>query len=738
MKKSRKIPIILSLFALGLLIFAGQVQAQQSARLVIEQVDSSQFPQVEAYLSVSDVQGFPVKGLTRDNFAVSEDGQPVADFEISSVQNIQQPLAFVLLIDTSGSMDWTTGSTVPMQDAISAAKGFVDTLSPQDQVAVVTFNSQVAVVQNLTSDKGRAHAALDSLVAGGDTALYDGLVEAISQIKNLTDRKVVLLITDGIESGISGYTFDQAVNEAVRWSVPVYPIGFGAVDEQQLDQLAELTGGYAQVQPDSSTLQYSLTTVQQILREQYLLRFESGLPADGLEHTLSVVIDYPNTQLEASQSFVALPGELTVTLPDFEDGQIIGGKLRFAPEVVSPAAVSSLQIKIDGQPLDTVLDAPFEYNWDASSVATGPHQFDFVVEDSAGNQGEFSITLIVEPALTVAIDAPVDGDKVSVTTTLSATVTAQGAIAKVEFYIDDQLLDTINYAPFEVEWPLQGVDLGEHDIMVVAGDAAGNSAEELITVEVVEPITISFVDLEDGDLLRGAPDIKLIVENQFEIEEVVIFVNDEQLASFAAPPYQVEWPLYNVSPGEYVISAEARDVEGHTAQDEVNVEVHREGVVQEQPTTAPSTETETVPVTPSIASDNSYLIWIVVILVLAFAGILIPLLLRKRTGSGTVSSRTASTAVLHEMEGHAPGKAWPLATAEVRLGRKRDENDIHLKGRSASRRMGFIRFDHRGYSLYNLSPNNPAVVNGEPVPQQKLLQNGDVIQLGESKFRFEG
>lgn len=743
MNRLKRFPWLLSLMILALLIFTGGVLAQQSARAVIEQVDSSQFPQVEAYLSVSDVRGFPVKGLTEENFIVSEDGQPVAEFQISAVQNVQQPLAFVLLIDTSGSMDWNTGETVPMQDAVAAAKGFVDTLSEQDQVAVVTFDSQVEVVQGLSSDKGLAHVALDSLEAGGDTALYDGLVEAISQLKDVSDRKVVLLITDGIESGISGFTFDQAVNEAVRWSTPVYPIGFGAVDEQQLNQLAELTGGYAQVQPDSSTLQYSLSTVQQILREQYLLRFESGLPADGLEHTLSVVVDYPNNRLEASQGFVALPGEVTLSLPDYVDGQTIGGKLRFAPEVVSPAGVSSLQINIDGELLDTVLSEPFEYNWDASTVANGPHQFDFVVEDNAGNLGEFSITLIVEPAVTVAIEAPSDEDKVSVTTTLAATVTAQSAIAKVEFYIDDQLLDTITYAPFEAVWSLENTALGEHEIKVVASDAAGNSAEDKIAVEVVEPITISFVDLQDGDLLRGAPDIKLQVTHQFEIDEVVILVDDNQLASFSAPPYQVEWPLYNVSPGDYVISAEARDVDGHSARVEVNVEVNREGVISGDETSVPDDITAVAPGGTALTSDNSYMIWIVVILVLAFAGIVVPLVLRRRKtnaagGAGALAAGAAGTAALHELEGNAPGKVWPLTATEVRLGRKRDENDIHLKGRSASRRMAFIRFDHRGYTLYSLSPNNPAQVNGESVPQQKLLQNGDIIQLGESRFRFEG
>jgi VWFA-related protein len=733
MRRLTRYPWLLGLLVVALFLFSGLALAQQSARMAIEQVDSSLFPRVEAYLSVSDVQGFPVKDLSEENFSVSEDGQPVADFEINSVQNTKQPLAFVLLVDTSGSMAWSSDTTTPMDDAISAAKGFVDTLSPQDQVAVLTFSSQADVVQGLTSEKGITHVALDSLVAAGDTALYDGLVEAVAQLKDVPVRKVILLITDGIESGISGYTFDQAVNEAVRWSIPVYPIGFGAVDEQQLTQLAVLTGGYAQVQPDSSTLQSSLTTVQQILREQYLLRFESGLPADGLDHNLSVVVDYPNNHLETSQSFFAQPGEVTVALPDFQDGQTVGGKLRFAPEIVSPAEVSSLKISIDGQLLDSVLTEPFEYNWDAGTVSDGPHQFDFVVEDSAGNLGEFSLTLNVEPAVAVAIDAPSEGDALSITTTIAASVSAQAAIAKVEFYVDDELLDTRTTEPFESDWPVEAEALGKHEIKVVASDAAGNSAEDQVNVNIIEPIRVAFTNLQDGDVLRGAPQIVVQVDAQFPIDEVIILVDGDELGSFIAPPYQVEWPLYNVDPGQYVILAVARDVDGHEAQVEVTVDVNVSGAASEDGDEV--VETDAVPDSAVIPTKQSnYGLWFAIIAVLALAGVLIPLALRKRRAA--VGAPTGGAA-LHELQGHTPGKVWSLGAAEIRLGRKRDENDIHIKGRSASRRMGIIRVDQNGYTLYNLSPNNPAVVNGAPVPQQILLRNGDLIQLGESQFRFE-
>ena len=502
---------------------------------------------------------------------------------------------------------------------------------------------------------------------------------------------------------------------------------------------AAFTGGLAQVQPDSSTLQASFTTIQQVLREQYLLRYNSNLPADGQEYTLAVTADFQTQHLETAHQFTAQPGELTVSLPDFEAGQTIGGKIRFVPEIVGPAPVSSLQISLDGAPLDQVLSAPFEYNWDANTVFEGSHEFQFTVEDTAGNVGRFSITLNIEPAVTVSLNALDDGDELSVTTTLSAAVTSQAGIAKVEFFIDSVLLDTRERAPYQTDWLVEKAGMGDHEIKVVATDVAGNSSQALISVTVRPPILITFTNLKDGDLMRGSPEISVDVDAMFEIAQVVISADGQELASLSSPPYTVKWPLYNVDAGKYVISAEARDTEGHTAQAEVSVDVNRAGVVTDDNLEDGAGSGTTGGGTAGGGEEmggGSMGIWIAVIAVLLLAGILIPLALRKR-GKTQGAEPASGTATLHEVQGNTPGKKWALTTVEVNLGRKRDENDIHLKGLKASRRMAVIRIQPDGHVIYSLSPNNPVIINGSPVAQQYTLQPGDTIQLGESEFRFE-
>ena len=625
MKNKWILHLLLALFILQTSIFTAiPANAQANIHLNIDAVNNSLFPQMELNLSVSDTQGFPVKGLTEGNFSVTEDSQPVSGVVVIPAQNIQQPLAFVLVIDTSGSMGGSSTPT-PLQNAIQAAKAFIDALSPQDQVALIAFADQVALVQDLTADKTIVHNALDTLKPSGNTALYDALVKAVDTLKNRSERRVIVLLTDGVDSGVGQFTFDDAVNEAARWAVPVYPIGFGSVDKSELEKLASLTGGAAQIQPNSSTLQAAFQVVLGILREQYVLRYTSSLPADGKEHELVVKLDYQGWHVEQSRKFVAQPSELKITLPGFSEGQVIGGMVRFAPEIVSPGPMAELNILIDGQVLTNVLATPFEYAWDSTTVTPGEHEFTFNAKDIADNTGQATIHMNIQPPIIVQIEKPTQGETLSGKTVLIANVTAFSKVASVQFLIDSKPLQTLDSSPYEVEWNLSGVPSGPHTIEVIATDVNGFSA-------------------------RSSLDIKVALQK------------------------------------------------------------------------------------------GSGMLWLALLVILAAVALILPLSLRRRRASGSKASGAVSSlgsgTVLVELEGMNPQSTWPLSAGEIRLGRKRDENDIHLKGLSASRCHAVIRFQEGGHVIFSLNPGNPVYVNDSPV-QQQALGAGDVLRMGESIFRYE-
>ena len=112
-------------------------------------------------------------------------------------------------------------------------------------------------------------------------------------------------------------------------------------------------------------------------------------------------------------------------------------------------------------------------------------------------------------------------------------------------------------------------------------------------------------------------------------------------------------------------------------------------------------------------------------------------LLGGRTEAPVQGVKISQPVVLREMEGLQPGQVWELGAEETRIGRKKNENDIPVAGRSASRRHALIRRSEGHYVLHDLNPANPTYVNGQPVQGQQTLALGDMIRIGESEFKLE-
>ena len=228
---------------------------------------------VNVFANVTDATGAVVGGLTKEDFAITEDGraQKIAVFERQS----ELPLNLVLGIDTSGSVR----KDLPlMQDA---SRKFVHALlRGQDQISLLEFSTFVRQVVPFTNQAGKIDRGLSSLRGGPATALYDAIFLASQNLKPKQGRKVVLLVTDGGDTANS-VTYAEALEEALRGEVMVYSIidvpiaasaGRELGGEHALIALAEQTGGkyfYA----SAGGLDKAFAQVSEDLRTQYLLGY---------------------------------------------------------------------------------------------------------------------------------------------------------------------------------------------------------------------------------------------------------------------------------------------------------------------------------------------------------------------------------------------------------------------------------------------------------------------------------
>jgi VWFA-related protein len=158
---------------------------------------------VSVDVTVTDRKGHhSAIGLRAEDFSIYEDGvrQRITNFSTSDV-----PFNLVALIDTSGS---TRDEVTLMRRAVQR---FLDELRPQDRVALIHFNKQVELLEDLTSERPKLEAALNRLKPGTGTSFYDALQLTVDDVlKKVDGRKAIIALTDGVDSyGFN--TFDQVM-----------------------------------------------------------------------------------------------------------------------------------------------------------------------------------------------------------------------------------------------------------------------------------------------------------------------------------------------------------------------------------------------------------------------------------------------------------------------------------------------------------------------------------------------
>jgi len=142
------------LAALGMLPAAGRLLGQEDAPKF-----STGVKVVNVLANVRDKKGEIVKGLTKDDFLLDEDGVKQTIRYFSQESNL--PLTLGLLVDTSGSQ-----RRLIEEERSASYKFFEQVLREDKDVAfVIHFDFEVELLQDLTSSRKLLDEALQNLEA---------------------------------------------------------------------------------------------------------------------------------------------------------------------------------------------------------------------------------------------------------------------------------------------------------------------------------------------------------------------------------------------------------------------------------------------------------------------------------------------------------------------------------------------------------------------------------------------
>ncbi|MFC3975700.1 Ig-like domain-containing protein, partial [Belliella kenyensis] len=280
----------------------------------------------------------------------------------------------------------------------------------------------------------------------------------------------------------------------------------------------------------------------------------------------------------------------------FEQGQVI--------EITTLSADEDGEVvKVDfyaGDLLIASVEAePFNFNWDNAPL--GNHYITAIATDNEGAatvSTPIFITIEEAPASnvspTISIITPEDqqvfeqGQVIEITT-LSAD--EDGEVVKVDFYVGDLLIASVEAEPFTFNW--DNAPLGNHYITAIATDnegAATVSTPIYITVEEapaanVSP-TISIITPEDQQVFEQGQVIEittLSADEDGEVVKVDFYADDLLIASVEAEPFTFNWD--NAPLGNHYITAIATDNEGAaTVSNSVYITVEEAPAVNVSPT----------------------------------------------------------------------------------------------------------------------------------------------------------
>src|SRR2546425_6490616 len=183
---------------------------------------------VNVVATVLDEQGKYMDGLKLDDFQVFEDG---AEQKISFFSHdLRVPISVGVLIDNSGSMRHK------LQQALQTVREIALALGPQDEMFVISFNSDIEVRHHFTTNMQEIQRSFRDIKAGGETAAYDAIQLAVSEEmkKAKHNKKILLLVTDGFDTK-SHINSTQVEDVLKRSEVLVYAIG---IDDDDDDPLA--------------------------------------------------------------------------------------------------------------------------------------------------------------------------------------------------------------------------------------------------------------------------------------------------------------------------------------------------------------------------------------------------------------------------------------------------------------------------------------------------------------------
>lgn len=166
-----------------------------------------------------------ISGLQKEDFKVWEEN---IEQQIELFSNEQQPFTVALVLDMSFSAKFKA------EEIQAAAISFIDQLRKDDKVMVVSFDQEVHLLTEPTSDRDRIYRAIKSTKIDYGTSVYEAMDLVINdRFKKIGGRKAIVLFSDGVDTSSRKAHDMNNLSDALELDALIYPIRYDTFADVQ-------------------------------------------------------------------------------------------------------------------------------------------------------------------------------------------------------------------------------------------------------------------------------------------------------------------------------------------------------------------------------------------------------------------------------------------------------------------------------------------------------------------------
>ena len=267
-------------------------QRSYGTGLYLVSLDTSAYPQIRVQLSGRESAVDRVR--RQESVLLHDTRATVSSYEVlSESEGTQGANSICFVVDVSGSMDGT-----PIENAREALNQFLDSVTGAAELGLVSFDDSAQTLVDLTSSPSVVKNGVSGLYGGGGTNITSGIQEGTQVLRNANGARTMILMTDG-QSDIDM----DVVQEAAAENITIFTIGFGSVNDELLQSIADQTGGqylraessdellqvYSSLQGiigNTVTITYTVTEHVEEVYRYFFLRDEEGGVSVRREYSL--------------------------------------------------------------------------------------------------------------------------------------------------------------------------------------------------------------------------------------------------------------------------------------------------------------------------------------------------------------------------------------------------------------------------------------------------------------------